>query len=160
MLHLFTPNRRFEDPMAEMERQLGMGGSVFNPAHWGRDITSRETASLAHPVRRQEDGSYKMEVYLDVHRFKPDEVSVTTKDGVVIVEAAQERNSDDGAFHSAHHLKRSFAIPRGVEKKDITAHFTPDGGVLIQAPANPPEPQPPQHHSALNHPAPLPVKHH
>lgn len=67
MLRLYAP--RYTSPLErEMAEVESLGNALFNPANWGRDITSRETASIMSPVTQQEDGKYKMEVYVDVHK--------------------------------------------------------------------------------------------
>ena len=57
-------------------------------------MVSRETASLLEPIVQLPDGSHKMELYLDLHKFKPNEIAVSTKDGTITVEANAERRSE------------------------------------------------------------------
>lgn len=70
MLRLYVPRPSYGmDPLSrELSELEGLSQALFNPNNWGRDILSRESESLANPVKRQPDGSYKMELYLDVHK--------------------------------------------------------------------------------------------
>lgn len=55
--------------------------------------------------------------------------------------AASEGKAEDGSCYAASSFTRSLPIPPGVDKNNIKASFTEEGGVLLEAPADPPQPK-------------------
>lgn len=77
-----------------------------------------------------EDG---FEVALNVHNFKPEEVSVQVVDNNVIVEAKHDERSEDGSYISRH-FSRRFTLPENCTIKDIASTLSADGILTVRAP--------------------------
>nr|XP_040573170.1 uncharacterized protein LOC121122250 [Lepeophtheirus salmonis] len=58
-------------------------------------------------LMKLKDEEDKLEISLDTHQFKAEEVQVYVKDGVIHVEAKHEESSENGDKYSAQHWVRS-----------------------------------------------------
>uniref|UniRef100_A0A336K7P8 CSON002823 protein n=1 Tax=Culicoides sonorensis TaxID=179676 RepID=A0A336K7P8_CULSO len=71
---------------------------------------------------------------LDVQEFKPEEITVTLKDNIVIVEGKHEERSDAHGTISRQ-FTRKFALPKGqVDVEKLQSNLSSDGILTINAP--------------------------
>ncbi|XP_030040749.2 protein lethal(2)essential for life [Manduca sexta] len=75
----------------------------------------------------------KFQVNLDVQHFAPDEISVKTADGYVLVEAKHEEKQDQHGFVSRQFV-RKYSLPKGTESEDVVSELSSDGVLTITAP--------------------------
>lgn len=75
----------------------------------------------------------KFQVRLDLQNFKPEEITVKTKDGNCIeIEGKQERKDENG-FVSRQFVRR-FVLPKGHDLKDVVSSLSSDGTLTVTAP--------------------------
>lgn len=75
----------------------------------------------------------KFQVNVDVQHFAPEEITVKTADGFLIVEAKHEERQDDHGFVSRSFVRR-YPLPEGVEGDCVTSRLSSDGVLSITAP--------------------------
>ncbi|XP_063549208.1 heat shock protein Hsp-12.2-like [Cydia strobilella] len=69
----------------------------------------------------------KVEVYLDVQNFTPDQIQAKTVGNEIIVEGKKEVNCEDGWTRS--HFERRFLLPEGFPPERVECHL--DKGKLL-----------------------------
>lgn len=79
----------------------------------------------------------KFQVNLDVQHFAPEEISVKTADGFLIVEAKHEEKQDEHGFISRGFTRR-YKLPDGIEEDAVTSKLSSDGVLSISAPLKAP----------------------
>ncbi|XP_032524958.2 protein lethal(2)essential for life-like [Danaus plexippus] len=75
----------------------------------------------------------KFTINVDVQHFAPDEITVRTAEGYVIVEAKHEEKQDEHGFVSRQFMRR-YSLPEGVESEDVLSELSSDGILTISAP--------------------------
>ena len=60
----------------------------------------------------------KFQVNLDVQHFDPEEISVKTSDGYVVIEGKHEERKDEHGY-IARHFKRRYALPEGCNPEAV-----------------------------------------
>jgi len=78
-------------------------------------------------------GKDGFEATVDVHQFKPYEITVKTVGETVIVEAKHEKRRDGDNFVGRHVVKR-FVLPRGYNPNDVRSELTSDGYLVVKCP--------------------------
>lgn len=79
----------------------------------------------------------KFQVNLDVQHFAPEEISVKTVDGYLVVEAKHEEKQDEHGFISRSFTRR-YALPEGIEADMVVSKLSSDGVLSITAPLKAP----------------------
>ncbi|XP_013133296.1 PREDICTED: protein lethal(2)essential for life-like [Papilio polytes] len=79
----------------------------------------------------------KFQVNLDVQHFSPEEISVKTADGFLIVEAKHEEREDEHGFISRS-FTRKYPLPEGIEAELVTSKLSSDGVLTVTAPLKAP----------------------
>nr|APX61065.1 heat shock protein 19.9 [Antheraea pernyi] len=79
----------------------------------------------------------KFQVNLDVQHFAPEEISVKTVDGYLIIEAKHEERQDEHGFISRSFTRR-YKLPDGIEEDAVTSKLSSDGVLSISAPLKTP----------------------
>lgn len=75
----------------------------------------------------------KFQINLDVQHFAPEEISVKTADGYVVIEGQHEEKKDEHGFVSRH-FKRRYALPDGCNPETVESKLSSDGVLTIVAP--------------------------
>lgn len=75
----------------------------------------------------------KFQVNLDVQHFSPEEISVKTADGYIVVEGKHEEKKDDHGFISRQFTRR-YALPEGCLPDAVESRLSSDGVLSITAP--------------------------
>ncbi|XP_072945927.1 protein lethal(2)essential for life-like [Epargyreus clarus] len=75
----------------------------------------------------------KFQVNLDVQHFAPEEISVKTTDGYIVVEGKHEEKKDQHGFISRQFTRR-YAIPEGCSPENIESRLSSDGVLTVTAP--------------------------
>lgn len=75
----------------------------------------------------------KFQVNLDVQHFSPEEISVKTADGYVVIEAKHEEKEDVHGYVSRQFVRR-YALPEGTESEDVISQLSSDGILTVSAP--------------------------
>ncbi|XP_045497537.1 protein lethal(2)essential for life-like [Colias croceus] len=79
----------------------------------------------------------KFQVNLDVQHFTPEEISVKTADGYLVVEAKHEERQDEHGYISRSFVRR-YPLPEGIEESSVTSKLSSDGVLSITAPLKAP----------------------
>ncbi|XP_026760369.2 protein lethal(2)essential for life-like [Galleria mellonella] len=75
----------------------------------------------------------KFQINLDVQYFAPEEISVKTADGYVVIEAKHEEKEDEHGFVSRQFV-RKYALPDDVESENVVSELSSDGILTVSAP--------------------------
>ncbi|CAG9796096.1 unnamed protein product [Diatraea saccharalis] len=75
----------------------------------------------------------KFQINLDVQHFGPEEITVKTADGYVVIEAKHEEKQDEHGIVSRQFV-RKYALPKGAESENIVSELSSDGILTITAP--------------------------
>lgn len=82
--------------------------------------------------------SNKFQINLDVQHFSPEEISVKTVDGFVVVEGKHEEKQDQHGYVSRQFVRR-YALPEGTLPETVESRLSSDGVLTITAPKKVPE---------------------
>ncbi|CAB3255114.1 unnamed protein product [Arctia plantaginis] len=74
----------------------------------------------------------KFQINLDVQHFDPEEISVKTSDGYVIIEGKHEERKDEHGYVSRH-FKRRYALPEGCNPENVESKLSSDGVLTVSA---------------------------
>lgn len=77
-----------------------------------------------------EDGE-SFKVSFDVSNFKPEEITIRSDDGELVVKGKQEVKSDEG--YSTRHFVRAYSLPRNVDRGSFTSRLSKEGILSIEA---------------------------
>nr|WJN79828.1 heat shock protein [Bombyx mandarina] len=78
----------------------------------------------------------KFQVNLDVQHFSPEEISVKTADGYVIVEGKHEERQDEHGYISRQFTRR-YALPENCNPDTVESRLSSDGVLTVIAPRTP-----------------------
>ncbi|XP_047540703.1 protein lethal(2)essential for life-like [Vanessa atalanta] len=78
----------------------------------------------------------KFQVNLDVQHFEPDEITVKTADGFIVVEGKHEEKKDEHGFISRQFV-RKYALPKGCNPDTVESRLSSDGVLTVVAPRQP-----------------------
>jgi len=114
----------------EMERML----EVIGPTGFGTETTGTNGLTAWMPQIEVARNAHSLKVRVDLPGLDPDDINVTTEDGMLIVsgERSQEsREEEEGYIRSERRygqFYRSIPLPEGADESKINATF--DKGVL------------------------------
>ncbi|XP_041984207.1 protein lethal(2)essential for life-like [Aricia agestis] len=75
----------------------------------------------------------KFQVNLDVQHFAPEEISVKTADGYIVVEGKHEEKQDEHGYISRQFVRR-YALPEGCNPDTVESRLSSDGVLTVTAP--------------------------
>lgn len=75
----------------------------------------------------------KFQVNLDVQHFAPEEISVKTADGYVVIEGKHEEKKDEHGYISRQFTRR-YALPEGCNPESVESRLSSDGVLTVVAP--------------------------
>ncbi|KAJ2941034.1 hypothetical protein O0L34_g13166 [Tuta absoluta] len=75
----------------------------------------------------------KFQVNLDVQHFAPEEISVKTADGYIVVEGKHEEKKDSHGYISRQFTRR-YALPEGCSPEAVESRLSSDGVLSVIAP--------------------------
>ncbi|CAH2245059.1 protein lethal(2)essential for life-like [Pararge aegeria] len=94
---------------------------------------ARAARELESNIKTDED---KIQVNLDVQHFAPEEISVKTADGYIIVEGKHEEKKDDHGYISRQFVRR-YALPENCDPDTVESKLSSDGVLTVTAPRKP-----------------------
>ncbi|XP_026317079.1 protein lethal(2)essential for life-like [Hyposmocoma kahamanoa] len=80
----------------------------------------------------------KYQINLDVQQFAPEEISVKTADGYIVVEGKHEEKKDEHGYISRQFTRR-YALPEGITPESVESKLSSDGVLTISAPRKVPD---------------------
>ncbi|XP_026760324.1 protein lethal(2)essential for life-like [Galleria mellonella] len=75
----------------------------------------------------------KFQVNLDVQHFAPEEITVKTADGYVVIEGKHEEKKDEHGYISRQFTRR-YALPDGCNPETVESRLSSDGVLTVIAP--------------------------
>lgn len=90
---------------------------------------------IESPFVTDPEGNCKLSLRFDCSQFKPEEVSVKTKDNTVNVHAMHEEEKDGRKVYKE--FTREYTLPQGVDPNMLKCNLSTDGVLQIEAPAPP-----------------------
>ncbi|CAH0731567.1 unnamed protein product, partial [Brenthis ino] len=78
----------------------------------------------------------KFQVNLDVQHFSPEEITVKTTDGYIVVEGKHEEKKDQHGYISRQFVRR-YALPKGCNPDTVESKLSTDGVLTVTAPRVP-----------------------
>lgn len=75
----------------------------------------------------------QVQIILDVQQFRPEEITVKTSEGALIVEGKHEEKQDEHGFISRQ-FKRRYVLPKDVDIEQIVSNLSSDGMLTVTAP--------------------------
>lgn len=110
---------------------------VYKPTVFGDEVVLRSIDWLENFPWLQDNTTKtckdKYEIFLCVKDFTPEEISVKTSDGLVIVEGTHDERKDEHGFISRHFV-RKYRMPEGCNLDRVQSRLTPDGVLVVSAP--------------------------
>lgn len=114
--------------------------TIFTPPIFGDDTLLRSIDWLEglpwkqeNVVKKQND---KYEICINVKDYAPEEISVKTADGFIVVEGKHEEKQDDFGFIARQFVRR-FQVPEGCRIEEVQSRLTPDGLLIVSVPRVP-----------------------
>ena len=83
----------------------------------------------SHEQLVEDRDSFK--VSFDVSKFKPEEITIRSEDGELVVEGKQEVKGDDG--YSTRQFVRAYSLPRNIDRDSFTSRLSKEGILSIEA---------------------------
>jgi len=80
------------------------------------------------------DEENKMELSLNTAGYKPDELKVQVKEGVLKVEGKHEEKTEDGHVMVSRQFSRSYGLPTGAKREEVVSNLSQDGVMVITIP--------------------------
>ncbi|QQP57907.1 Heat shock protein beta-1 [Caligus rogercresseyi] len=120
-----------------MFNDSGMNGD-YNPwflsrsNEFGKDLNIFQDKD--EQVIRIKDEEDKFEISLDTHSYRPDELKVNIKDGVISIEAKHEEKSEDGSKFVSKQFVRKYTLPKNTKPEQVNSNLSSDGVLVITAP--------------------------
>jgi crystallin, alpha B len=130
MLPLFMHCQRHQPHHRVIERNIITPEDLLTillPHH------THKTLKKDREVEAINEDKNKFQVNIDVQHFAPEEISVKTVDGFLIIEAKHEEKEDDHGFISRSFTRR-YALPEGVDADSVTSKLSSDGVLVVFAP--------------------------
>merc|ERR1711881_351500 len=87
------------------------------------DIFNCKDSQVIH-VKDDHD---KFEVSLDTSQYRPDEIKVLVREGVVTVEGKHEEISEDGEKLVSRQFSRKYSLPAGAKPENVDSNLSSDG---------------------------------
>ncbi|XP_053619109.1 protein lethal(2)essential for life-like [Plodia interpunctella] len=75
----------------------------------------------------------KFQINVDVQHFSPDEITVKTSDGFIVIEGKHEEKKDEHGFVSRQ-FSRRFKLPEDINVDAVQSRLSSDGVLTVVAP--------------------------
>lgn len=144
--------QHFEDSMRQMDQDLhsffstsfATSNSSINQNKFSKNTNDPSSSAPGQVVRNlsnwlessiintDENSNKSIRMRFDLHEFSPDEVTVNTSDGKVVVHARHEETS--GPHYSLREYRREVCLPRGVNSNEFNTTFSADGILTVGGP--------------------------
>ena len=81
-------------------------------------------------IRFKEDEN-GLEISLDTHTFKPEEVNVTVDKGILYLSGKHEDSSENKKHITVREFRRMYTLPEGMDKDDVVSNLSADGILVV-----------------------------
>jgi len=93
------------------------------------DTSSRKSGT---EVIRVVDDQNKLEISLDTSQYKPSELSITVKHGMIIIQGKHEDKSESGHTMISREFIRKYSLPHGSKAEDVISNLSTDGILVVR----------------------------
>lgn len=136
----------FEDPFAVFDKHFSHALAHHYLWPWSQLMKAAaaldEEENLEEPqIVRSPD---KFQVFLNVKRFKPEELKIKVKNGQILVEGRHKEANEKYQHFIANHFTQRFVLPAGTKSEEVSATLNEKGILIISAPKHPLPPPPPE----------------
>merc|ERR1711936_525753 len=134
-LELSKRSAFFSDPFfADLKDSMGAGLerrlAEFSARAMG--VAGAGLGEAAHNIQVSASND-KFQIQLELPGFAPEDFSLKTKDGIIIVEAVHESKNEDGSSNSRKFTKE-FKMPGGVVTEQLASTYSGAGILTVSAP--------------------------
>jgi len=98
--------------------------------HWA--LARQDANELVKDYKNQYFNKDGFQASVDVHHFKPSEITVKAVDNQIVVEGKHEEH-DDGYGSIQRHFVRKYQLPKEYDMKDIQSSLSSDGILMLKA---------------------------
>ncbi|XP_034397635.1 heat shock protein beta-8 [Cyclopterus lumpus] len=112
------------------------GGPAVYTSRYG-EPSSRSSPTGGAATTATSTGGEPWKVCVNVHSFKPEELSIKTRDGFVDVSGKHEEKQEEGGIVTKNFTKK-IQIPIDVDPVTVFASLSPEGVLIIEARQTPP----------------------
>jgi HSP20 family molecular chaperone IbpA len=133
-------SRQFSNPATDLPRWLMPRSRATESDFFGRGGL---TGSDSQVIRMNEDEN-KLEITLNVHGYRPEELKVLTQpDNSIVIEGKHEEKKADGKdgansfMHQAvvhNQFRRQYSLPPQCDPLRVTSNLSRDGVLVVTAP--------------------------
>lgn len=85
---------------------------------------------LGSTIKMEKD---KFQINLDMQHFSPEEITVKTADGYIVIEGKHEEKKDEHGFVSRQFVRR-YSLPEGASPESVVSQLSADGVLTVTAP--------------------------
>ncbi|XP_069569924.1 heat shock protein beta-1-like [Brachyistius frenatus] len=96
-------------------------------------VNQKGLRQLTSGVSEIQTGQDSWKINLDVNHFSPQEITVTTKEGYLLISGNHEERQDEHGLVSRC-FTRKYKLPQGVDLQHITSSLSGDGVLSVEAP--------------------------
>merc|ERR1712038_121533 len=115
-------------PMRHMVRMFSDDGQ------FGHNLLGRINWVDDQVISMKNDADKGLQVSLDTHHYKPEEVEVVVHgDGVLKIEGKHEEKADDGSRFVSRQFKRQYTLPPGCKPENVVSNLSADGVLMVTA---------------------------
>jgi HSP20 family molecular chaperone IbpA len=103
----------------------------FSQPHTPMDNRKAEALNVRNPVHMDRDGNRAIQLYIDLRQFKPEEISVKTKDDHLEISAKHKDENEHGWVTREYF--RAFPLPQEVNREEVSSVLSPEGILIVEA---------------------------
>lgn len=105
--------------------------SPFSGQHLA--LNQSDLTQLTGGVSEVRTGKDVWKIQLDVKHFSPEEITVTAKEGYLLISGKHEERQDERGSVSRC-FTRKYKLPQGLDLQHICSSLSPDGLLYVEAP--------------------------
>lgn len=124
------PPSRYWDGSLELARNPENFIKAFIPANFHTDL---EHLKLKDSGLESVFSGEKFQANIDVHQFKPEELSVKTIENTITIEGKHNEQQDEHGYISRHFV-RKYVLPKFCDVNHLQSTLSSDGILTITAP--------------------------
>lgn len=117
---------------------LGTSYTYIEFTESGEGAAKKETKDVgdggkesAKSAEKFVDDRESFKVSFDVSKFKPEEITIRSEDGELLVEGKQDVKNEEG--YSTRHFVRSYSLPRNIDRDSFQSRLSKEGILSIEA---------------------------
>ncbi|XP_068626825.1 protein lethal(2)essential for life-like [Battus philenor] len=135
LLDLERPRRLLDQPFALTLTPGDVIAAFSQPRDYYRPW--KQLSTVLRDASTIKTDRNKFQINLDVQHFAPDEITVKTSDGYVVIEGKHEEKKDEHGWVSRQ-FSRRYALPESCSVDAVQSRLSSDGVLTITAPLETP----------------------